>query len=145
MERTSRVKQYILDTSVAVKWFTREEKDSAKALMLREQLLKGLCAITIPDLLLYEIANALKYNPKFSAKDVKDALDSILTMGIEIREIEGLILNEAIEIAFKLKVTTYDAYFIALSRREKKPLLTADYKLFNRVKSLKNIIKLSEM
>jgi len=42
-------------------------------------------------------------------------------------------------------LTVYDAYFIALSRVEGKPLITADYKLAERVKGHKGIIKLLDM
>jgi predicted nucleic acid-binding protein len=66
-------------------------------------------------------------------------------MGIEIREVDGLIISHAIDIAFRLNVTVYDAYFMALSEIEKIPFLTADYKFIERVKGFKGIIKLSEM
>lgn len=145
VERTPKMKKYILDTSVVVKWFSREEKDSEKALLLRDQLLEGICAIIIPDLLVYELANTLKYNPNFSAKDVKDSLDSIFNMGIEIKEVDSLTINEAIEIAFRRDIKVYDAYFIAMSIRERKPLLTADYKFCERIEGFKSLIRLSEI
>jgi len=139
------MKEYILDTSVVVKWFCREEKDSEKSLLLRDQLLEGLCNITIPDLLVYELSNALKYNPSFSTKDVKNSLNSIFNMGIKIKEADYFTINDAIEIAFRHDVTVYDAYFIAMSIRENKPLLTADYKLCERVTDIKSLIRLSDI
>jgi predicted nucleic acid-binding protein len=143
--RTTKLKEYVLDTSVVVKWFSREEKDSEKALLLRDQLLDGFCLITVPTLLIYELANALRYNPSFSATDVNNSLDSIFNMGIKINEVDSLIINDAIRIAAKYNVTVYDAYFMALSKIEDKPLLTADYKFFKTVKGFKNLIKLSEI
>lgn len=137
------MKQYVLDTSVVVKWFSSDEEDSGKALNLRDQLYEGLCDITVPDLAIYELANALKYNPYFTAQDVKNALNSIFDMGIETKEVDSVIINEAIGIAYRFNVTVYDAYFLALSRREKKQLVTADYKFFELVKSFKGIIRLS--
>ena len=108
-------------------------------------MLRGICAITIPDILVYELANALKYNQCFSANDVKDSLDSIFNMGIEIEEVDALTINDAIEIAIRSDVTVYDAYFIAMSMRKEMTLLTADYKFFKRIKSFKNVIRLSEI
>jgi len=139
------MKKYVIDTSVAVKWFSKAEDDTANALLLRQQMLDGICSLTVPDLLIYELANALRHNPNFTSKDVKVALDSIFNMGIEIREADGLIISHAIDIAFRLNVTVYDAYFMALSEIEKIPFLTADYKFIERVKGFKGIIKLSEM
>jgi predicted nucleic acid-binding protein len=54
-------------------------------------------------------------------------------------------MQDAINIAFKYNITIYDAYFIALSRVEGKPLITADYKLTERVKGLRGIIKLLDI
>lgn len=73
MERVSEMKYYVIDTSVAVKWFSEDEDDAENAFRLRQMLLDGLCSITIPDLLIYELANALKHNPNFTSKDVKAA------------------------------------------------------------------------
>ena len=39
-----------------------KEDDSDKALKLREQFIEGSIIIAVPDLQLYEIANALRYN-----------------------------------------------------------------------------------
>jgi len=66
-------------------------------------------------------------------------------MGIEIREADGLVIDHAIDIAFRFNVTVYDACFMALSQVEKMPFLTADYKFIERVKGFKGIIRLSEM
>ena len=139
------MKKYIIDTSVAVKWFSKFENDTENALKLRQQMLDGICSITVPDLLIYELANALKHNPNFTSKDVKVALDSIFNMGIEIREADGLVIAHAIDIAFRFRVTVYDACFMALSQIEKIPFLTADYKFIEHVKGFNGIIRLSEV
>ncbi|MCK4432104.1 MAG: type II toxin-antitoxin system VapC family toxin [Candidatus Aminicenantes bacterium] len=108
-------------------------------------MLDGICSVTVPDLLIYELANALKNNPNFTSKDVKVALDSIFNMGIEIIKADGLVIAHAVDIAFRLNVTVYDACFMALSQIEKIPFITADYKFIERVKGFKGIIRLSEM
>jgi predicted nucleic acid-binding protein len=68
----------ILDASVVVKWFSEEEY-TEKALEIRERIRMGEERVIVPDLLLYELANALKYNPSFDVNDVSDALTSILS------------------------------------------------------------------
>ena len=139
------MKKFVIDTSVAVKWFSRVEEDTENALQLRQKMFNGLCYIIVPDLMIYELANALKHNPYFTKKNVSSALDSILDMGLDIREPDGSVMTIAIEIAYKYDVTVYDAYFIALSQVEKSPFITADYKFINRIKGFKGIIKLSEV
>jgi len=61
----------ILEVSVVLKWFVDEE-DSDQALRLREEFYTGKREIVVPDLLLFEVANALRYNPSFTAEEVKD-------------------------------------------------------------------------
>ena len=140
------MKEFVLDTSVVLKWFGAfGESDLSKALRLREEMLEGTAAFVVPELLFYEMANTLRYNPNLSAKDVNEALDSILDVGFEVRRVEKKTMQDAINIAFKYNITIYGAYFIALSRGEGKPLITADYKLTERVKGLKGITKLLDI
>jgi predicted nucleic acid-binding protein len=64
----------VLDASVVLKWFVNEA-DSGQALRLRKEFYAGEREIVVPDLLLFEIANALRYNPTFSVDEIKEALD----------------------------------------------------------------------
>ena len=58
------MKEFVLDTSVVLKWFSEFGKsDLHRALQLREGLLNGSVLLTVPELLFYEIANALRHNP----------------------------------------------------------------------------------
>lgn len=139
------MKKYVLDTSVIVKWFSKDEDDAEHANKLRRQIQEGLCDIIIPDLLFYELANALKHNPNFTAEDVRVALDSVFDMDFDVRKVDSSVIAVAIEIAFKCNVTVYDAYFLALSQLESKPFITADYKFTGRIKGFKDIVNLTEI
>lgn len=146
MERNGKMKKYVLDTSVIIKWFSEyDEDDLEKAINLRYEILEGMCSVVVPDLLFYEIANALRYNPHLKSNDVKDALKAVIEMGFDVKGIETDIMDRAIEMAFKYNVTVYDASFLALSQTEKRLLVTADYKFVERLKGFKHIIKLSEL
>lgn len=124
---------YILDASVVVKWFVEEEGNEI-ALAIREKFWKKDIDIIVPDLLLYEISNALKHNPKFNEKDVKDAVESLINMGIRILIPSLDIFKKAIDIAFSYEITLYDAYYVALSDELKIPFITADKKLFDKIR-----------
>lgn len=145
MERITQMKKLVLDTSVIVKWFSEDEDDAEYANKLRRQILEGLCDIIIPDLLFYELANALRHNPNFTAEDVQTSLDSVFDMEFDIRKVDSSVMAAAIDIAFKFNVTIYDAYFLALSQLESKPFVTADYKFTRRIKGFKNIVNLTEI
>ncbi|MFQ5685319.1 MAG: type II toxin-antitoxin system VapC family toxin [Candidatus Scalindua sp.] len=135
--------EFVIDTSVVVKWFSKDEDDSETALHLRQDMLDGYCTLIAPDLLIYELANVLKYNPNFTIKDVKVSMDSVYNMGIDIKRVDSLVITHAIEIAFEFNVTIYDACFMALSQIVKKPFLAVDYKFTKRIKGYKDIIRLS--
>ena len=125
----------ILDASVVVKWFSEEEYTD-KALALRELIRKGEERVIVPDLLLYELANALKYNPNFNVIDVGDALQSLFDMDLDIVTPLPEIINSAITIAFEYTITVYDAFYIALAKGLNLNFITADGRLCERVRDL---------
>jgi len=138
------MKGFVLDTSVVLKWFSEfGENDLPQAFQLRQALLDGSVTFTVPELLFYELSNALRYNPSLSSKDVREALDSVMDMGFVVKGVDKRVMADAISIAFRYGVTVYDAYFLALARTERKPLIIADYKFVERVKASKEIMRLS--
>jgi len=140
------MKGFVLDTSVVLKWFSEfGENDLPQAIQLRQALLDGSVLFTVPELLFYELSNALRYNPSLSSKDVQEALDSVIDMGLVVKGVDKRVMADAISIAFKYGVTVYDAYFLALSRIERKPLIIADYKFAEKVKASKEILRLSDL
>jgi len=52
---------YVLDASVLIKWFSNEEYTD-RALKLRDDFLQGYTELVVPDLLLYEVSNALRWH-----------------------------------------------------------------------------------
>ena len=54
-------------------------------------------------------------------------------------------ITQVKKFVFKCNVTVYDAYFLALSRLESKPFVTADYKFTRRIKGFKDIVNLTEI
>lgn len=140
------MRTYVLDTSVVIKWFSKyDENDLEKAYNLRVEILEGQCYVTVPGLLFYEFANALRYNPNFTSQNVKEAVNSVMDMGFEVRPVEAALIELAVEMSFRFKVTVYDACYLALAQMENKPLITADYKLVEKIRSFKNFIRLSEL
>jgi predicted nucleic acid-binding protein len=125
----------ILDASVVVKWFSEEEYTD-KALEIRERIRMGEEKVVVPDLLLYELANALKYNPNFDANDVSDALTSIFDMDMDIVTPIPETINSAVTLAFEYNITVYDAFYVALAKETELTFITADRRLCERVSNL---------
>lgn len=134
----------VLDSSVVIKWFSDEDATD-KALAIREGYINGKIEIVVPDLLLYEIANALRYNKSLEAKDVKEAVDSIIKLGIDIIVPTKEVIDLAISFAFEYNITVYDAYFLSLASLLKFTCVTTDEKLYNKVKKLGVIVLLKDV
>ena len=137
--------RYVPDTSVVVKWFSRhDEHDLSRALSLREKVLNGECSITVPSLLFCELANALRFNPNLSAADVHDATASIFDMEFDVREISAEILMPTVQIAYTHNITAYDACFLATARLARATFITADDRLYERIRGTKDVVLLRE-
>ncbi len=135
---------YVLDSSVIIKWFSDEE-DTDLALKFRLGFLKGDIDITVPDLQLYEIANALRYNKRLNSADVSNSVNSLIDIGLNIVVPTKDVISSAVNLAFQFDITFYDAYFIALAKELNYSFVTADEKLFNKIKSLKFTILLKNL
>jgi predicted nucleic acid-binding protein len=144
--RETAVTHFILDSSVIVKWFsTSGEADTKSALWLRQALFENRCRITIPDLVLYELGNALRFNQNYRAEDVIAAIHSLLDMNLIILAVEPGVVVYSVQLAFQHAVTLYDAYFLALAAKSDYALVTADYKFHQKVKELKYVIRLDKL
>jgi predicted nucleic acid-binding protein len=120
---------------VVIKWFSEEEYTDI-ALKLRDDFFKGYTELVVPDLLLYEVSNALRYNPNFDETDVIEAVDSLYDMGTNIIVPTGGVIRSAINIAFTHNVTIYDAFYAALAKAIDFTLITADVKFHRKTEDL---------
>ena len=134
---------YVLDTSVAVKWFADEGgPEQAKAVQLFEAFEQGQCKLRAPQLLFFEIANALIYSYKLSSSTVVDSLDSLQRLNIEMELLNWSTLAKAVEIASACGATIYDSYFLALALETDSVLITADEVFLRKARHLPKIVSL---
>ncbi len=121
------VTEAILDSSVIVA-LTTPEKYSEWA----SKKTANYDYFHVIDLSFYEVANALEY--KISARfDSKDAV-SAFKQAERIMQLSAIhsfqeIITDALKIALELKITVYDAAFLALAVKLNLKLLTLDTKL----------------
>jgi predicted nucleic acid-binding protein len=114
------------DSSVIIKWFRAGEPLRDHALALQSQYLDGRIDLAIPDLLLYEIANVLRYKPDLSVDDVCAAMQSLYDMNMAVIPASAEASLQAVRIARRHEVTVYDATFLACAQRLSASLVTAD-------------------
>ena len=124
--------QTILDASVIAKWFLVEE-GGERALQLRDEYVKGTIDIAVPELLLYEVANVLRYKD-FSEEDVKKAMLSLMDMDLFIAGMSHSLMERTVEISMECGITIYDGVYVALAESLSTELVTADRKLYEKTK-----------
>lgn len=137
---------YIPDTSVAVKWFVQnQEADVQQAWLLQDAFIRDECIFVAPELLLYELANALKAGRKFSASEVLRAIDHVLEFGFILEAFRRSTLHQAIEIATTCGAPVYDSYFLATAVEAGGLLVTADEVFLRKVRGHPNLVSLRQL
>ena len=123
--------RFVIDASVVLKWF-REEPDTGKALKLQEQINNGSITAFVPDLLLYEVTNALIRGVGETHENVLLALQLLLDMSWEVVTPKfGLLSSAAVTAESRPKLSVYDAVYVALAIERKAALITADRTIHN--------------
>ena len=122
---------YVVDSSVAVKWFVREA--------LHEQALELLdpeIRLTAPDLVICELTNILW--KKCIRKEITALQGETIAQGITsyfVRLYPAAELHErALEIGLALGHPVYDCFFLACAEKSGSLLITDDRRLIDAVK-----------
>jgi predicted nucleic acid-binding protein len=123
---------FILDASVAVKWYVKEEMRDI-ALKLREHFVSDLIDLEAPSLILYELGNALRHHPGSTAIDCAEAVRQLSNIGIIFHELDGNLIDESATLSYKENITFYDAVYVALAKILGTKLVTADTNLFEKL------------
>jgi len=130
----------VIDASIAVKWFN-EEEGTKTALKIRDEHIAGATTLSAPDILLYELANALRFKPGFDAEKVTKAISDILDLQIDLITPSVELLLQSTDAAFQYEATIYDSCYLALGELMGIEVYTADQKFYNAAKS-SGILKL---
>lgn len=123
---------FVVDASVAVKWYVKEEMRD-RALRLIEDFLSELVDLQAPSLLLYELGNALRHHPGSTEAECADAVKQARNLGIAIHDLDDSLVEMASTLAFREKITFYDATYLALARNLNAVFLTADKEMLARL------------
>jgi len=120
----------VLDASAVAKWFIREA-ESIEMRRIRDLYLDDKLELYIPDLLLVELANLLRYAEGLDEKDVVNVVKALTALNINIVD-DFKLLEDAVEIAFLKDITVYDGIYVALANKLDAKLLTYDKELLDK-------------
>jgi predicted nucleic acid-binding protein len=119
---------FIVDASIAVKWYVKEAMRD-QALRVIDDFLAERIDLQAPSLLLYELGNALRYHPGSTEADCADAVKQTRNLGMAIHDLDSSLAETVSMLAFREKITFYDATYLALAKNLNATLLTADKQL----------------
>ncbi len=124
--------RYVVDASVAIKWFLPEVHSEAA-----NRLLSGSHTLLVPDLLFSEVGTILWKRIRKEELAEEEAAAILRTLGALRLEVSPTwtLTTPALEIACRTQRTVYDSLYLALAFREQSRMVTADEKFFNALKS----------
>jgi len=108
------MKKIVVDASLVVKWFI-SEKYSQLALEIRDHFVNGEIELFAPNLLNYEVLNALKYSNLFSPENLADAVTSLENYGIIQLPLNGKYAQKTMALAVEHNISLYDAAYVGLT------------------------------
>lgn len=121
----ARCREIVLDSSVAVKWFSTETK-SVEALKLLDSYIQGTIELTVSEILFCEVGNALRYKPDYDIQKWKTALTQLFNLHMNLTHLNENLTTRTGEIAYEAKITFYDALPVAIAENKKTICITAD-------------------
>jgi len=127
-----------LDASIVIKWFVQEDGSEA-ALGYREKVLKGLEEIAVPDLLIYEVINALRFKKGVSEEGINSILPSFFSIGLEIISPTEKLMRDALRLSFTTGLSIYDSVYLAVANEVGGSLITADKQILQQAEPFAKI------
>jgi len=125
--------RYILDCSVAAKWYLLDEEEVDVAQLIQAKLGKGTLELHAPELLRYEVGNVLSKahrssRPRLSRMESERAFDNFCHLNITFHSLGPSALQEAFSFANRFHRNYYDSCYLWLAEKLDCPWLTAEKK-----------------
>jgi predicted nucleic acid-binding protein len=125
----------VLDASIAVKWFVADgnESDAVAERVLRD-LASSPGKFVVPELFTYEMLAVLcKRLPQ--ASDAQRAIDRLARLGIRRVRADEKLSRTAVRLAYRHRLTGYDAAYAALALELRGTWLTLDEAAHRRIEA----------
>jgi predicted nucleic acid-binding protein len=127
--------EYVIDASVAVKWFL-PEANSDKADALLNALLNQRLYLIAPDLLIPEVVNTLwkrsVLTNEISLREARESCADLVSLPVRVLS-SAAIAVRALEFSAQERHSVYDALYVVLALERGCEFVTADQPLVNKL------------
>ncbi len=136
----------VVDTSVLIKWFKTRDEDLVKeARHLLKEVETRPFEVHVPALLLYEVGNVLLLKTRLGAAGLADTLQRLEALPFTVAPPATPLLKRAARLGRELGLTFYDASFLALAVELDCSFITADRRLYERIRPLPRVRHLARV
>lgn len=119
----------VTDTSVVIKWLNQDNEDHLDhADKILQEVSAGQAEIIVPELLKYEIGNALLKGKQLTPNQANISLGTAYSLPITFVTQSYQQAQETYTLAHNLGVSYYDASFISLAKQYNATLITDNIK-----------------
>lgn len=129
----------VLDASVILKWVFADENGGEHARYYKERHISEEEIIVVPKLLFYEIANVLATNTRLRLEDITEAFSLIWNFDFEVYDFGSEEFLSGITLSKRYKISLYDAAYIELAKKLNCEFVTADRRLYEKIKGIKEV------
>ena len=123
----------VLDASVAIKWFVKDEPLVAEAAQVLHDIERDPSGFMVPELFMNEVLAVLSRLPASQPAKVQEALGLIEALGLTRVGNGHELLSLAADLASRWRLTGYDAVYVALASLSNAVWLTADARAARRI------------
>lgn len=111
-----------------------EEEGSESALEIRNKYIEGEIKLIAPEIIIFEVLNALHYKKLFSADEMKEISEGLDAFSFELYSLVGEYTKKTIKVAYENNITIYDASYVSLAMMKETYMYTADVKIREKLK-----------
>lgn len=131
----------VVDSSVILKWYIPEAKNE-KARQYLTSHVEGKDVLSAPNLLFFEINNVLATKSAITAAEGLKIMKSLHDLDLKIVNFSFDDFKDALNLAKKFNISAYDSSYVVLAQKFRCDFVTADKKLYHKLKTHLAKIKL---
>jgi len=142
MERAP--KTLVIDASVVAKWFI-PEKETEKATEIRNGHVLGKLTLVAPDLLIYEVINALRFHNEITESKLGEDIEDLFMLDLELIQPSSELVSSIASDSRRYGISVYDACYLTLAGVLGTSMVTADAKLYEKCQETGRVLMLDDL